>query len=86
MELVELIVLVPKGNEQAIAAMVQSQTEAFVRAETGTERSDLLEARLVIARTTEKSVTLPADEAEAVAVLEAAVAAVVVTEPDKPGT
>ena len=59
MELVELTVLVPKGNEQAIAAMVQSQTEALVRAETGTERSELLEARLTAVREAEKATILP---------------------------
>lgn len=71
MELVALTVYVPKGYEVAIAAMVQSQTEAIVQAATGTEQAKLLEGRLAVTRTAAKATVLPATEAEAVTALAA---------------
>jgi len=83
MELVELTVFVPKGHEAAIAEMVKSQTAAIIAAATGTERADVLEARLLVAAEATKADPLPSTKDEAAAVLaEAAVKAEPVLEPE----
>lgn len=64
MELVELRMLVPRGHEAAIAAMVRSQTEAIIRAATGTEQQALLAARLEVAAVANEPIVLPATEAD----------------------